>query len=198
MNYNLIDEVVMAGVNSGVKAWNWATGGNKESLINTLCLINIMNCISLDLRQKDPSRITDDLLNNSILYCANTFVSNQEKDENKTKDFFAHLIKNGAKGIGYAITPIALATSTLVLGYYVSGESERVGNLREYLIPAFETATLFILNADYLPPRKNVLIRFSDKVKSWYSKLEERSNGVPEPAYRKYHLNKLENKLSSI
>ena len=54
--------------------------------------------------------------------------------------------------------------------------------------------SLYIMRADYFPPRKNVISRAKDKVQEWFKDLGEKPIGVPTPAYA-YHRTNLEEQL---
>ncbi len=182
--YDKLDDFIMAGVNAGVKAWNWTTGRTKGDLATILQLsgfalmgTGIMTespqtnspllafCISgalcsyLDNRNIDAKEMTATEKN-----CLDLDV---EKSKSTSRKYLAplpclvglHFISlSYSKNKGYFGIPLGIGMNLWGAGVYVS-------------------------RADYLPPRKNVISRASDRIRELIKNKEQQPIGAPVPTY---------------
>ena len=182
--YRKIDDAIMKGVNTGIKAYNWTTGGTKVELANGLLTsAPILECfgvaygLSLMHTSQNPAQ------NNPLLYVAYLITpamifvshSNQKKFERMTNleeralkasmlDFEVETIKDSLKVTG----PAQISVGAMIYSNYLLQNGK---NGSEMLIPISIGAGLrgladYIMRANNLPRQKNFLKRGMDNVKN--------------------------------
>src|SRR3989344_766904 len=173
--YDQIDNGIMYGINAGVKAWNWTTGGTKGDL-EGLLFISGSALYAAGSITRMPTIL---VVGCSLFHAAVSFYGGlvakkfEEKErnalENSMKDLDAEVYKQKSGvaapifafgGTGLYISPISKDTEFL----HIMGSSLGLFGL-----------AMYVARTDYLPPKKNVLSRVADK----FEKLVEGSGKTP-------------------
>jgi len=167
--YHKTDDMIMYGVNKGVKAWNWTTGQTKTDLANSMLTIapifEGVGCFSahpligllctpfyLGLSHKFQKRNVEQEIEEAKVAEKRVKLSLDSEYERDNKTIGLGFVAIG----GYDFTPPAL--EILGIGNCIRGSSH------------------YVMRADYLPPRKSLFRRVKDKL---VDKLNE-GNLVPE------------------
>ncbi|MBP7708764.1 hypothetical protein KA107_03690 [Candidatus Pacearchaeota archaeon] len=179
--YEKFDDGVMSVVNKGVRVWNWTTGRTKADLANTLvytggaavpagCFIrgwpvagSILAAIYL------PGSIFSSKANKKYEELEVTAMEKglmDQRVENRKEDSRKLGNQIGAIGI-IQIYPNVVPTLEKTIGDYTCFSGMEAIALSYY-----------VMRADYLPPRKNVLSRAKDKLVELLNQAEQ----VPQPA----------------
>jgi len=184
--FNKIDEGMMRGVNTGVRVWNWTTGKTKADLANDLLTIAPI-LESVGMANRGLYIIIPGLLYIShIVQKENTKIEKKESRaiENNALDFEVEKYKLNSKVNALIFTPSALFWGTYhppKQGIFLPDAvaTDYCTSLGHVL----RSASYCVMCADYLPPRKDVLSRATDKLKEWAKEIAERPIGLPAPAY---------------
>jgi hypothetical protein len=183
--YGAIDNTIMKGVNGGVRAWNWATGGTKADLANKMLTIApIMDSVGwINYSPSFGVFMTGFALCVShIFQKRNIEIEKQELEalESHAMDMEVEDYKSRAQFD--ALSWIACGV------FWPMGANKRAGTIIPYATQAdYCTAfgnvitggSFYVMRADYMPPRKNVLSRAVDKTMELLRGLQTRPVGVP-------------------
>ncbi|MDO8563548.1 MAG: hypothetical protein Q7R87_00910 [Nanoarchaeota archaeon] len=186
-----IDDAVLAGVNSGVHAWNWTTGKTKIDLVNNLMSVGaVTQNLSFANMAYDSPVTLPVALAVSAYSIINTHRKQREHsniaelEERTISDRLFHPVveqykadcaQNGYKaGIGgTVITSIPLCrpdpSNNIDLSYSLFGAGELLQGLAHQA-----------MRADYLPPRKNCVKRGVDNVSDMVKQIRV---AIPRPAF---------------
>jgi len=178
-----IDDAVMSGVNSGVRAWNWTTGRTKADLANIFVLGGTGTLIG-SAAYKHP---IIGLLSLAFLYPATSILKRNrriEKIESDAADSLAQSIevefsKRDNKCYGNLFLSCSAIQVMGAYGLYATSSSfDFVGDSVGFLLFG---VSYHIMRADYLPPRKNCLSRGYDKFKEKIKNVNPIPTPVPVP-----------------
>ncbi len=188
--YNSLDAALMKGVNAGVRAHNWITGGTKRELAHTFVAvapifetIRGMHILPVDILLTLPFFLF------ISHYYQGMYKEIEEREDaarkNELKDGYAEEWKNsiGRMG-GYLWTGIGCAYEGLAIvypreGYFTSDRRE--ASICRLIGDTLYGASFFVMCADELPPRKNCVRRGLEKVTEWYEAPKAQPAPVPVP-----------------
>ena len=156
--YGKLDDGIMYGVNKAVHAWNWTTGRPKEDLANiSLGLGGIAISNSFLEDGNFPFAVL------SALVCIPAMKTNYWQGTRERE-----LMKKGLKcpkveklkSMDERMGPVQI-----IFGLYGRGMETSLGDDSHFSTGFFlYAAQSYIMRADPLPPRKNVLSRAKDKI----------------------------------
>jgi hypothetical protein len=159
--YEKLDEGIMYGVNKVVQAWNWTTGKTKEDLANPILAVGGILGVQayLDL---------DRIISATLLAGAtigimqiNSKLGSCER-EYSDQGLKCHCGER-QKDINSTMAPAILVISGL--GELATSQTENSGiysNIHKGF--ALAAASMYVMRADSLPPRKSVFVRAKDKI----------------------------------
>ncbi len=172
--YKALDDLVMKGVNEGVRTWNWTTGETKTELANKMLTVSSILFPTGILNNLGPlgGGILGSvwILANHVTQKENTELEDLESKavENNMKNAFVEDLKvhkeiNGS--IMLAFSPVYLLhwkeqgyfMKDTVLSSYFIGSGMVLHGISEY-----------VMRSDYFPPQKNCISRGVDKLKKFY------------------------------
>ncbi len=183
--YKQFDNLVMKGVNSGMRAYNWTTGGTKSELsTNLMTLGGICEIVGVDA----ASGIYVSAIVSSIylfwLHSANKNYKKIDEDEQAAVskgalDHDIEVFKKWNKGMAYGMWfPFSIKDFSFSRiqrnnpDYPLRNEGYLVQGIGDLLL----ASSLLVMTADSLPPRKDFIRRGIDKYK------EARQKKMLEPA----------------
>lgn len=171
VHYQKFDNMVMRGVNLGVRAWNWTTGRTRADLVGSVSVAGIVLGAMAAYKFNQPPSILFGLGPALIpIFACNVYVSFEtDKKEAKAiesgmKDADVERVKNSCKFLG----PLGIGSGiTFPLG---------PGGAVWYTAMG---VSLYVMRADYLPPQKNVLERSLDSLRELTYNLKRQLRPVP-------------------
>lgn len=194
-----LDNMIRAGANKAVRAYNWTTGGTKKDLAD-----NILNAgIVADS--------TGSFINgsfSSLIYApfsfhfTNLIRKTQEYQHNleqkaKEKEALNSVVENSIKPSNYMAAGMYLTGAVLFasLSYFLKKEDSLnyfdVGLSIGYGLRA---TSFIVMNADDLPPRKNCFKRGLEKLDTYIAAARAKPAMVAVPTNREYELEMGESK----
>lgn len=163
--FDKLDDAVLAGVNTGVRAWNWTTGKTKVDLANTLLqgAVVVENLGLLYEAYKFPHFLPCAVLAGAVSFLRIHACQSQNREigdleERTIHDRLHHPVveqyKRECPFIGYGMNVLGVGLTSIVpfqfhpvvFGSFATGYS-------------LHGVALHTMRADYLPPRKNCLAR---------------------------------------
>lgn len=164
--YKEFDNAVMYGVNKGFKAWNWTTGQTKTDLACDLHKLGSIGISAGSWCFNDSGLVGTLFTFGSLLTSHRTEQNFRDMEKKETKAVSDGMIdlkvEDFNKKAGYT------GVFNLVVGlaqYFVLGKAIERGEIKDgyqYLMPAgfcLWSAANYVVRADNLPPRRNVLSR---------------------------------------
>ncbi len=173
-SYNALDVALMKGVNAGVRAYNWTTGGTKFELARNLSMtapvlesigflnygpgsaaICILAYLALSHLDQKIFKEMDEAERNASEMDALSLSAEQKKNT------ICRLNSWGWPSFGSFI----YFTSSHTDGYFIHDRTETdmiklAGNF-------IRSGSHFVMRTDYLPPRKNCVQRGLEKLAEW-------------------------------
>ena len=178
--YEALDSLIMKGVNTGVRAYNWTTGGTKAGLANNL--LTAASIIDSSAAMISPFPMILAPLIIPVSFCASHIFQNINKkieerelkaQESGALDLYAETLKRNQKANGY--TYGMFGTLMLIPSNYLFAYGLSAG----FGARAFSS---FVMNADNLPPRKNCVARGLDKLSDIVQSYQPKPAPSPVPA----------------
>ncbi len=177
--YGSFDAALMYGVNKGVHAWNWTTGRTKGDLAN---LFSILGCATMTAGNFIPLGLISPLISLPWAYFGyRDYFQNKniERLEKRALDKgLLDLEVEGFKLKSAFVGPVFLGISGFASAHkaimdYRTEDSKKTESDHE--TSSFSSMLInigislyglqfYVMRADYLPPRKNVLQRTADKL----------------------------------
>lgn len=183
--YDIIDSSIMSGINSTVRAYNWTTGKTKADLANkALFIAPIADATGALLHYPGPFKyfLFSILLPINIAYShlsqkRNIQIEKMEVEalEKKALDMNVESYKQRIAAYGTFFSGLAAIQAIPLPSHEPSDSSGpffAAGNLARGL-------SIYLMRADYLPPKKNVLSRALDKVGEQLTVLSKTPVPVP-------------------
>jgi len=172
--YNFLDAALMKGVNAGVRAYNWTTGGTKFELAKNLSMTAPV-LESIGFLNIDPSSAAICIFNYlAISHIDQRVFEDIDKAERNALGMnalssFAEKNKNTIcrfNGLWWpSIGSYLYFISSRTDGYFVHDRTET--NMAILIGNFIRGGSHFIMRADYLPPRKNCVQRGLEKLAEW-------------------------------
>lgn len=193
--YDRLDEEIMKGVNAGVRTWNWTTGRTKGDLANILEFSGYA-LMSSGLLAESPEHILPVTLI-VIPSSACCYIGNKNIDDREIKAYEKQCLDPKVEKQKKTLLKYCAPLCSLV-GFEFIGLAHSEN--KDYFGIPFGiglnlcSAGFYVMRADYLPPRRNVLSRAIDKVKKWAKEFSNEPVTSPAPAYG-YNSKNLEGKL---
>jgi hypothetical protein len=170
--YKMVDDTIMYGVNKGVQAWNWTTGDTKKVIANDmLSIAPIMEISGIYIKNPlvamalTPVMLFATHLLHKVNYYQESF--EQAVKEKNIKDPRAELIKSAHAFFGPQQIAGGVILGRLSGGYEIDSLILGSG-------PVIRGLASYVMRADDLTPRKNVLSRskntLADMVKEYRAK----------------------------
>ncbi len=183
--YGALDEAIMKGVNSGVRAYNWTTGRTKADLANKLLTIAPIaeSTGFIGMSYNNPFTLGLSIFMSGIyILLSHTQqetnkkmeVAEQRALENSCLDFIVENWKNSAAFLG----PMWSIVGSFI-GYTEMRRSDGLSSTN-YLIAGgnlVRGASFYVMRADYFPPRKSA-------VKKGLEKLAEIAENYKAPTFQ--------------
>lgn len=177
--YEKTDNALMYGVNKGVKAWNWTTGKTKTNLANSLLTVAPVF--------EGAGLLSINPVIGGIMIPMYLLVSHLNQKRNKEQEILekkaaeSQVMLNPENSYEKSNKKFGLLfAGSAVLNAIPGGRSENDTLRAVFGIGiGLRSASHYVMRADYLPPRKNVLSRAKDRL---VKKLREVNlNPVPQP-----------------
>lgn len=167
--YEKFDDGLMYLANKGVRAWNWTTGRTKADLANAmLSVAPVLESVGFANYYKMTGLPVIPFLLGISHVCKKINLEIEDREvkalESGLKDTRAEFLKRASKmaspcyfGLAYLL---AIAPNTK--GVFLDSTHET--NLITAAGFTVSAASHYVIRADYLPPRKNILSRAKDKL----------------------------------
>lgn len=160
-----VDDIIMKGVNNGVRAWNWTTGMTKADLANIMLAGSVI-AESVGVGMDNKSLAPFVFLTMGSFAVRFQFLNSKiEKMENDASESNA----KSAKAENYKEKYRSTGSSHFMLGGVF--ESFSIPNLGWTLFSAglgiIDATSFYVMRADNPPPRKNCLSRGWEKTIGW-------------------------------
>ena len=159
--YDKLDDAIMPGVNAGVRAWNWTTGGTKADFANTLTFFSLGGA-GTGIIFSEASVSLPNAFFGALLYTAiPAFIYDNNQREGKELRAFYNMRKDvsveSEKGFSKTIGHVGLASSTLAIpfGYSKDKLLHTIGGIA--LLG--QSLSFYVMAADPIFPRKNCISR---------------------------------------
>ena len=170
--FKRLDDLVLAGANTAVRAYNCTTGGTKAELANGLYWtgIGIMSATT-------PYAIPIVL---PMTYLVTKMNQHHEKKEILASDSQLKDLDVEKRKTTYALLGYMFAGFSAIYGIGIFTETESKKILKDSILSlGMLTISLseHIMRADYLPPQKNLVSRLIDK----YQEYQEQKTLIPVP-----------------
>jgi hypothetical protein len=171
--YQKADEKIMVGVNRVVRAWNWTTGRTKADLANTMVVTSTIVDITSSFVDGRGNYMAGGLC--MVVMAPYIIRRNKEFEKKEKKAFEKNALDSSiesAKDYCKIYGPVVEVASAMFFlpPSYPAAHMWGVGN-------SIWGSQLYILRADYLPPRKNALARGWERTKALLR------NPIPQLAY---------------
>ena len=170
--FKKLDDLVLAGANVAVRAYNWTTGGTKAELANGLLWTGtgIMSATS-------PYEIPIVL---PLVYLITKINQYHEKKEILASDSQLKDLDVEKRKTTYALLGYMSAGFSAIYGIGIFTETESKKILKDSILSlGMLTISLseHIMRADYLPPQKDIVARLIDR----YHERQEQKTLIPVP-----------------
>ena len=167
--YQKFDDVVMYGVNKGVKAWNWTTGKTKADLANSLLTI-------APIFEASGTMMVDPVMGGVITISA-LGLSHICQIKNKQYE----VLEENALKKGALLNPKNSYEGLNVIGGLMFGVNSVQGislghdpTLVIGIGTGVRSSSHYVMRADYFPPGKNVVDRVKDRLADLADSVQDR------------------------
>mgnify|MGYP001558693843 FL=1 len=187
--FTKLDDAVMGGVNAGVRAYNWTTGGTKKDLANNLLTMAPISTVGgyLPLIADYPAAGLAILPFTGLLFALthvrqlqNNISSQREESarEKNSLDMSVEKNKTSRKILGYMLAGLSTYQMQGILTVPEPYCFANVGLMGDCLLRA---GSEFTMCADYIPPRKNCVKRGWEELEKRIAEYRPETGGLPQP-----------------
>lgn len=170
--YNSLDGLIMKGVNKGAHAWNWTTGKTRSDLANKFIFASNVTFITGTFFIHPALTFVSFPTGAHFSYKIHKeYLEMDEEEQEATYEGLKNPYVEEMKWFFKLIGPVCIfaggAIPTMKFSSSSKVDDDRI-NMGFGLIGAsygLAGSSLYIIRADYLPPRKNCLSRGMDKLK---------------------------------